>query len=244
MILSNTVEGVLFDIDDTLVDTRGAFAHAMNFIAGKYLPGVGMAEQPKVLELWRADPSGHYRAYTRGEMTAREQRMARANQLHETFGGRNLSDDDFEVWDAEFMAAFRAGWKPFDESRAVIDTLRSRGYRVGALTNAGLALQTEKMRVCGLSDVDVLVTLDTFGVGKPDPRVFQEATRLLGTEPGVTAYVGDEPDIDALGALGAGLGAGIWVDRPGARRGGAHTEDPAAVARAGISTITSLTELL
>jgi putative hydrolase of the HAD superfamily len=60
----------------------------------------------------------------------------------------------------------------------------------------------------------VLVGVDTLGVGKPDPRVFAEACRRLGTAPGRTAYVGDELDVDARAATAAGL-LGIWLDRPG-----------------------------
>lgn len=244
MILNDRIEGVLFDIDDTLVDTRGAFAHALSVLAGEYLTELPTGRHGEVLAMWRADTHGHYRAYTRGEKSAREQRMARANELHSEFGGVHLDDRGFDEWDDLFQSSFKEGWKAFDESRSVIDELRARGYRVGALSNAGLALQTEKLAACGLGDVDILVTLDTFGVGKPDPRVFVEASRLLGVSLGASAYVGDELDIDARGALGAGLGQGIWVDRPGARRGGTHEESTAAAVAEGIAVVPSLAELL
>lgn len=244
MILDSRIEGVLFDIDDTLVDTRGAFAHSMNVLSAKYLPSLPVSRYHEVLSMWRADVNGYYRAYTRGELTGDQQRMARANELQRAFGGLELSLAEFEVWDKDFMAAFREGWKPFDDSRTVIDSLRSRGVAVGALSNAGFALQTEKMTACGLADVDILVTLDTFGVGKPDPRVFVEAARLLGVPADRVAYVGDEPDIDALGALRAGLGMGVWIDRPGTRRGGTHDESTDRARSEGAEIIASLLELL
>ncbi len=243
MIIDHTVEGVLFDIDDTLVDTRGAFAHTMNVQAAKYLPRLDSARYPEVLAMWRADSSGFYRAYTRGELSAREQRMQRANELQTAFDGEILGNQEFDQWDEDFMAAFRDGWKPFAESRDIIDELRARGIKVGALSNAGLDMQTQKMAACGLGDVDILVTLDTFGVGKPDPRVFVEAVRLLGTDRAKTIYVGDELDIDARGAVNAGL-RGVWIDRPGARRGGTHEESSAAAAEEGISVIANLNDLL
>jgi putative hydrolase of the HAD superfamily len=93
------------------------------------------------------------------------------------------------------------------------------GLAVGALSNAEVAYQSDKLAKVGLGDrVPVLVGLDTFGVGKPDPRVFAEACRRLGTPRGRTAYVGDELDVDAVGAVEAGL-VGVWLDRPGTRRG-------------------------
>ena len=83
---------------------------------------------------------------------------------------------------------------------------------------------------------------DRFGVGKPDPRVFVEACRLLGTAPERTAYVGDELDIDARAAVSAGL-IGVWVDRPGERRITIPDEHIAAAREAGVLVIRSLTEL-
>ncbi|WP_435300457.1 HAD family hydrolase [Timonella sp. A28] len=244
MTLSNTIKGVLFDIDDTLVDTRGAFAHCVTVLVDTFMPHLPPERHHEVLAMWRTDPNGHYRAYTRGEKTAREQRMARANEVHEAFGGQILNDAGFDEWDAVFQNAFRTGWQPFAESRTVVDELRAQGILVGALSNAPRAMQTEKLAICGLDDVDLLVTLDTFGVGKPDPRVFLEAVRLLGLSPEHVAYVGDELDFDARGAVHAGLGQGIWVDRAGTRRGGPHDESHDHAADTSITVVKSLADLL
>ncbi len=84
--------------------------------------------------------------------------------------------------------------------------------------------------------------MDTFGVGKPDRRVFTEACRLLGTAPARTVYVGDELEVDALGARSAGL-RGVWLDRPGARRGGPALEDVEVARAAGVLVVGSLSEL-
>jgi len=61
----------------------------------------------------------------------------------------------------------------------------------------------------------MLVGVDRFGVGKPDPRVFLAGARMLGLDPASVAYVGDEKDIDAGAAAEAGFAVGIWLDRPG-----------------------------
>ncbi len=60
----------------------------------------------------------------------------------------------------------------------------------------------------------MLVGLDAFGVGKPDPRIFRHACAVLGPAPAEVAYVGDELDVDARGARDAGL-VGVWLDRHG-----------------------------
>lgn len=231
------VDGVLLDIDDTLVDTRAAFRVALASVLDRYAPG---ADVDAALALWRADPGGHYRAYTRGELTAREQRMTRANELHAAFGGPVLDDAAYDAWVALFDEAFASGWVAHDDVDAVLARLLDAGVRIGALTNAGHAHQTAKLARVGLGDrVEVLVALDTLGYGKPDPRVFLEACRRLGAAPGRTVYVGDELDVDAVAARDAGL-VGIWLDRPGPRR---VPVSPAEVAASGVRRITSLTDL-
>ena len=69
--------------------------------------------------------------------------------------------------------------------------------------------------------------------------MFLEACRRLGTEPGRTAYVGDELDVDAAAARAAGL-VGVWLDRPGARRLPVSDEQ---IATAGVLTVQSLDQL-
>jgi putative hydrolase of the HAD superfamily len=239
------VDGVLFDIDDTLVDTRAAFAHALRSSARRWLPAVPDAEGEArrladIVGFWRADVNGHYAAFTRGEKSGREQRMARANELHAAFGGPALDDAAYDEWDAHFEAGFRSAWAAHVEAEAVVDTLLEAGLAVGALSNAGTDYQVDKLTRAGLVDrVPMLVGVDTLGFGKPDPRVFAEACRRLGTDPARTAYVGDELDVDAVAARRAGL-LGVWIDRPGARR---NPVTDAEIAASGVVRITSLEEL-
>ena len=236
------VEGVLFDVDDTLVDTQLAFAAALGEVAALYLPHLGADGHADVVAAWRADVGGHYRAYTRGEVGYLEQRMRRVNALHAEFGGDVLDEATYLEWNRVFESGFARSWVAHPDASVVVDVLLDAGLAVGALTNAGVAHQTTKMERVGLSHVPVLVGVDTFGFGKPDPRVFAEACRLLGTPPERTAYVGDELDIDARAAVEAGL-IGIWIDRPGGRRVDVPEADVAAARETGVLVVASLDEV-
>ena len=167
------------------------------------------------------------------------QRRARANELQETFGGELLDEDAYPAWDALFEEGLQAVWAAHDDAARVVDELRAAGVAVGALSNAPVAYQLRKLEHAGLDSVPLLVGLDTLGFGKPDPRVFLEACRLLGTDPARTAYIGDELDIDAQAAVSAGL-VGIWLDRPGSRRLEISDDD---VAAAGVLVVPDLDQL-
>ncbi len=210
----SAIDGVLIDIDDTLLDNKSAIRHAISVIASAYLPSD--TDIDEAAAYFRADRHGHYRAFTRGEIDSRTQRWNRAKDLHDHFGGPPLDDEAAVApWIAAFDAAYAAGWRLHDDAPVFLAALDALALAYGVLSNARRAQQVAKLAAVGLSAVPLLVCVDDFGYGKPDPRVFLEACRLLGTEPSRTVYVGDEFDVDAAAAVRAGL-IGVWCDRPGA----------------------------
>ena len=63
------------------------------------------------------------------------------------------------------------------------------------------------------------------GVAKPDGRIFAAAASRLGLAPQQVLHVGDDPALDVLGALAAGMQA-VWVNRDG--KPWAHDAQPHA----------------
>ena len=53
-----------------------------------------------------------------------------------------------------------------------------------------------------------------FGVGKPDVRIFHAAAAAAGVVPEAVLHVGDDPELDVLGALNAGMQT-VWLNRSG-----------------------------
>ncbi len=53
-----------------------------------------------------------------------------------------------------------------------------------------------------------------FGVGKPDVRIFHAAAQAAGVAPHEVLHVGDDPALDVLGGLNAGMQT-VWVNRGG-----------------------------
>lgn len=239
------VRGVLFDIDDTLVDTATAFGAALAEAFGT-LTELAPDQHTDVVQIWRADAGGHFRRYVAGEVDLLTQRRARVLEITTHLGLPELDDEEFGVFETAYQGAFAASWALFDDAHACVSAAVDAGLDVGVVTNAPGEQQRAKIAAVGLADLlPTLVAVDTLGVGKPDARVFREACRLIGTSTEETLYVGDELDTDARGAVDAGL-RGVWLDRPGRRRGGPHavTDESLSQARsAGVAVIASLREL-
>ena len=53
-----------------------------------------------------------------------------------------------------------------------------------------------------------------FGVAKPDVRIFHAAAAAAGVEPDEVLHIGDDPELDVLGGLDAGMQT-VWLNRTG-----------------------------
>ncbi len=81
------------------------------------------------------------------------------------------------------------------------------------------------------------VSAHQLGVGKPDTRIFHAAAVAVGVAPEAMLHVGDDPALDVLGGLNAGMQT-IWVNRT--EHAWTHAEMP----HASVSDLGQLCRLL
>jgi putative hydrolase of the HAD superfamily len=94
-----------------------------------------------------------------------------------------------------------------EDASATLATLRERGYRLAVVSNADGRVRALLGGAGLLHHLEFVVDSAEVGIEKPDPRIFQAATRRLDLPPSACAYVGDIYEIDVLGARAAGLAA-------------------------------------
>ncbi len=96
--------------------------------------------------------------------------------------------------------------EPYADVRATLTELRSRGIRVGVVSNYGTDIRPAFVRH-GLDDlVDAFVISYEVGFVKPEPEMWHAALKIVQAEPERTLMVGDHPAGDG-GAVVAGLTA-------------------------------------
>ena len=209
-----TIRGVLFDIDDTLVDLEYAMTTALRDVSEHLLPGLDQAGWEKFGRNLPHDPTHFYDRDLAGELTFNEQRLLRGRAALGHFGVELQDGEESQAWVADYHQRQTAYVRAFDDVEGVLDALDAAGIPYGAVSNNVHDYQRAKLDGAGLARIKVLVGTDTVGVPKPDPAIYLEGVRLLGTRPGETLYVGDNRLLDADGATAAGL-VGVWLNRTG-----------------------------
>ena len=206
--------GVLFDIDETLVDLRTAMGNTLREISAKDLAHFTEEDWAAYQHLYAADPQGYYDRYLAGELSFTRQRLLRVAHAQQAHGLPAFDGDAEEAWNAAYDQTLPRHFKAFDDVVPVLDLLDAHGIPYGAVSNNVHDYQRAKLDAAGLERITVLVGIDAVDAAKPDPAIFLEGVRLLGTDPAQTLYVGDNPVVDGQGALDAGLQA-LWVERSG-----------------------------
>ncbi|MBV8368008.1 MAG: HAD family hydrolase [Candidatus Eremiobacteraeota bacterium] len=196
---------VLFDLDDTLHDDSAAYRAAARSVAETVARERGI------------DARALAEAYE-------DQATAFWSQLSAEHLGLAIGDERERMWDAALRAvglddralarraadayvAARAGELTlFPGALDLLRALRSRGCKVGLVTNGFAATHHEKIDRLGLRELmDAFFIADEVGMLKPDPALFRYACEALGSVPARSAMVGDRYARDVVGAHAAGL---------------------------------------
>ncbi|MGH3656939.1 MAG: HAD family hydrolase [Micromonosporaceae bacterium] len=206
------IQGVLFDIDDTLVD----YSNAERAGIERYLRDLGVPADtvPDGARHWREVMERHFARYLDGELSYLEHRRERARDMLRWLAEDVPSDPDaLDEWFAGYRHRYEQLLTPYGDVLACLDALTD--LPLGVVTNNDTAYQRDKLARAGVADrFRCVIGTDLAGCRKPEPGIFLAGCRALGTPPGNTLYVGDRLDDDARGALAAGL-VGVWLCRTG-----------------------------
>ena len=200
---------ILFDLDDTLLDDRGAQEAYLGDLYSNHRSEIQRSEADFRLE-WRRAIDRHFQRYVKGEISLAEQRRAR---VRDAFDGPAMTDVAADRIVSEFIAGYEASWRLFPDVLSALDHLKS--IPLGIITNGNPDQQRAKLRRTGILDrFAIVVVSEEVGHAKPSARIFHHACNQLGREPMDCVFVGDDWEKDVEGARGAGLRP-IWMSRFG-----------------------------
>jgi putative hydrolase of the HAD superfamily len=204
--MADTLDVVLFDLDDTLLNAETAWRAGVE----RVLLRCPQAHQQDAMSAWEDAFNEHFPRYLSGELTFEQCRTARIRTWARLTGVSVPRGTELQ-WFGDYLAGYSAHWKAFEDVAACLAALD--GLRLGVITNGEGQQQRAKVAALGLTDTfEVVIAAGDVGIAKPDARIFQLAAQSFGVPPVRCAYVGDQHDTDALAAAAAGM-TGIWLNR-------------------------------
>ena len=125
-----------------------------------------------------------------------------------------LSGIPFDAWFETLYRRFGSPdvWRFYDDVETVLRDLKSRGLKIGVVSNWDTRLKAISDGLGLTPLVDFIVISAEVGVRKPDPGIFRMALDRAGVRAEDAIHVGDLLEEDVEGARRAGVRA-VLIDR-------------------------------
>lgn len=193
------------DLDDTLWPVLPALERADQAVDAWL-----QQHHPEVARAWPIEAMRELRARVAAERLdlAHDFTTQRQLTLEHAFASCGMAEAPVEaLWEIYFAERNRVELYP--DSLPALRRLTAR-WPLASLTNGNADLQ----RIGIHTHFTHHICARDSGVAKPDPRIFLAAATLLGVAPGQILHVGDDPQMDVVGAREAGLRT-AWINRDG-----------------------------
>jgi len=206
---SPRIRFIYFDLDDTLLDHRGAEQAALHDLAHEVLNVA--SDSPIVARIQQTYRERNHRLwgdYSAGIIGKDELRHRRFQPIADEFRGHR-----WDELDSFYMRRYADYWAPLDGALEVFDRV-ARRFAVGIITHGFSETQHAKLdRFPVLRNLSRAVVIsEEVGFLKPDQRLFRYAEDAAGVPGSSILYAGDSLRSDVEGALAAGWGAAWYTD--------------------------------
>ncbi len=199
------IRALTLDLDDTLWPVLPALERADRDVDA-YL----RQHYPDVARAWPIPAMRALRAEVAAERTdlSHDFTAQRHLTIQRAFAHCGIDEAPLEaLWEIYFSARNRVELYP--DSLPALERLAGR-WPIASLTNGNADLDRIGIRAHFAHHV---CARDT-GVPKPDARIFLAAAERLGLSAAEILHVGDDPELDVVGARDAGLRT-AWINRAG-----------------------------
>ena len=193
------VDGLIFDLDNTLLDRQAVFLRVAGGFYEEFLRGATtVSRDVAVGKMVEWDGDGY----------ASKDEMFRL--WHNEWPEAGLDMESLTKW---YRSEMERQVRPDPEVNGYLAYLNDRQSPWGIVTNGPMS-QRRMCRAAGLDELaPFIIVSEEAGYAKPDPRIFRDAMVAIGlTRPERVMFVGDNPVADIDGAKRFGMKA-AWIRR-------------------------------
>lgn len=204
------INAVLFDLDDTLVNSKKAEYNAICEFKNLYCKFDNI-EDIDFAKAWNKITTEIYEKYHNGEISFEELRIERMKGLFDYYS-IIISDEDAKEKFNDYLKIYEKKWILFDDAKEVLENLKNK-YKLVILSNGDGKQQRKKIEHTGLDKYfSYIVISSEVGFSKPEKEIFEIACKIVNYKPENCIMIGDKYKVDIEGSLNAGM-HGIWVNR-------------------------------
>jgi len=185
------MRAAFFDLDETILDRSGSLQNFVEWQAKGMLRSCIVDTSKFVERFIELDQNG----------------MVWKDKVYESL----IEEFKITGWTAEellntYLLTFCSFCKPRNGALAAIESFRSRGYKIGLVSNGKTPFQERNFRALGFNELFACVIVsEAVGVRKPDKAIFELACRTVNADLATSYFIGDNPKADMEGAKNAGM---------------------------------------
>ena len=197
------IQHVFFDLDHTLWD----FEKNSDLTFQKVFKINNLQiDINSFLEIYKPLNFNYWKLYREEKVTKSALRYGR---LKETFDAINfkVSDELINLMADQYITHLADFNFLFDGTFEILDYLKEK-YKLHIITNGFEEIQTKKMINSNIHHYfDKVITSESVGVKKPNPKVFNYALQMVKATPNECMMIGDNLEADIQGAINCGIKA-------------------------------------
>ncbi len=197
------IKAVIFDLDHTLFDRWATYSKILDTDIA-YTVFKKEKGKKKILKAWIfADKHYNYISWEKVW-----EYLKKKDVIIDTVERENFFENHIKKLFMEVAV-------PYDFTIPTLEKLKTKGYKIGLITNGSNKLQRTKLEALGLNNIfDAVIISDNYGLRKPNRLLFYKMAELIKTQPQNMLYVGDHPLNDIEASRQAGY-TPVWVKTKG-----------------------------
>jgi YjjG family noncanonical pyrimidine nucleotidase len=201
-------QGILFDLDDTLIDFKASETSALARVYENFYKA--FAQREAFTHSFHTINQSLWKAVESTQLPVAQLRLKRFQLLSETLGAGIEAERVAAFYENELGTT--ASWFP---GTAEALSLLEGQYKLGIVTNGLTNIQKAKYRHLALDRwFKTFVISEEVATSKPQKEIFDIALTRIDTAPARTLMVGDSLTSDYAGSLNAGMDF-CWINPKG-----------------------------
>lgn len=192
------INAIIFDLDNTLIDRQRAFKEMLERKLPLFVPNEKKHQIPKMIQdilAWDANGT-----------------VSRLKCFHQFLVEYDIDTITAEELDQSWANESGSTAYLFDDVTETLKELKKK-YKLALLSNGNPKSQRRKLATINIDDFfEYILISGEFSVNKPDPLIFKHVAMQLSVPCERCVYIGDNYEVDILGAKSAGMQA-IYINR-------------------------------